>query len=121
MKPAPTFEPYLVSDPYARVRGPWLGKWLVTGRTALGAVVAVGRAIHLEGVSPGVVHRVIEAHHLPNYRRIDDENSSLQSILEGIKNEALTHGATPLAVQWINDWIMFNPKETNIMADKLKT
>lgn len=120
--PAPAaFEPYLVSDPFSMVRGPWLGKWLVLGPCALGAVRAVGRTVHMEGVGPGVVDRTIWASHLPNYRRVEDENFTCQSILEGVKKEALEHGATPLAVQWLNEWTPFTEQEMTIMAEKLKT
>lgn len=119
--PAPAFEPYLVSDPYSLVRGPWLGKWLVLGPCALGAVRAVGRVPHMEGVSPGLVDRTIWEDHLRHYRRIDDEITTCQSILEGVKKEALEHGATPLAVQWLSEWITFDDKELTTMAEKLKT
>lgn len=109
----------VVSDPYALVRGPFLGKWLVVGRTFCG-YRAIGRAVHVDDVTPGVVHRVILDNHKRQYR--EDENSSCQSFLAGIKSEMLTHGATALAVQWVMDLEpdAFSDKDLKIMADKLQ-
>lgn len=118
--PAPTFEPYLVGDPYTLLRGPWLGKWLVLGPTFCGWR-AVGRIAHHEGANVGVVERVIYDWNLRHYAPIRDENNTCQSILAGVKNEALAHGATPLAVQWLSEFITFEEKELSIMAEKLKT
>jgi hypothetical protein len=112
------FDPVLVHDPHAVVRGPWLGKWLLLGYTFEG-FRAVGRQVHVDGVMPGVTHGVIMARDLKKYAIVDGENKSLQSVIAGIKIEMLTHGATPLAVQWIGELSSFTEKEYNIMADKL--
>lgn len=118
--PPPTYaEARVVKDPYAVVRGPFLGKWLVLGRTFHG-VRAIGRQLYAEGATLGVVHRTIHDQHLRHYP--EDENTSLQSFLAGIKEEMLTHGATALAVQWVLEFepAAFTEKELNTMADKLK-
>lgn len=112
-------EHYVVRDPYTVVRGEFLGKWLVVGRTFDG-VRAIGRQVHFDGVTPGVVHRTIHDEHLRHYPK--DENTSLQSFFTGLKEEMLTHGATALAVQWVMEMepAPFSEKELNIMSEKLK-
>lgn len=112
------FDPIWVKDPYANVRGPWIGKWLIVGFTFEG-FRAVGRQAHVDGPMMGVTHAVIPARSLRNYSVVDDENTSLQSILKGLKEEMLAHGATPLAVQWIGELSPFSEQEFTIMADKL--
>lgn len=109
----------LVSDPYATVRGPFIGKWLVVGPTFCG-VRAIGRVVHMDGVTPGVVHRTIAEGARKHYPV--DENSSCASFLMGLKNEMLAHGATELAVQWALEIepTIFEEKELTIMAEKLQ-
>lgn len=110
-------EPVVVLDPHAMARGPWLGRWVVLGYTFEG-FRAVGRIAHMDGVNVGVVDRVIHARHYGNYK-VPSENTALQSIIQGIKSEMLTHGATPLAVQWVGEVEPFTEQELNIMAEKL--
>lgn len=118
-RPTPAFEPYRVRDPFARVSGPWLGWWVVVGRTFCGLRV-VGRKVYVEGTGiMGVTDAVILDHHAKHYTV--DENTSCQSLLEGIKKEALAHGATPLAVQWLGELSPFSEEELKTMAEKLKT
>lgn len=118
-KQAQTFDAYVVRDPYSLVRGDYLGKWLVVGPTFCG-VRAIGRQVHVDGVTPGVVHRVIGDAHKRHYP--DVENIACQSFLKGIKDEMLAHGATELAVQWAMELepTLFSEKETKIMAEKLQ-
>ena len=72
------FDPVWVTDPYAAVRGPWIGKWLIVGFTFEG-FRAVGRQAHVDGPMMGVTHAVIPAHNLRNYSIVEDENKALQS------------------------------------------
>lgn len=115
----PAFDMEVVRDPYALVRGPYLGKWLVVGRVFSG-YRAIGRQVHVDGVTPGVVHRVINVVHKRHYH--EDENSACTSFLQGLKDEMLAHGATELAVTWALDLepTLFNEKELKIMAEKLQ-
>ena len=116
---APAFDPVVVRDPYVLVRGDYLGKWLVLGRPFCG-YRAIGRQVHMDGVTPGVVHRVIGDAHKRHYPEM--ENIACASFLEGIKDEMLAHGATELAVQWALELepALFNEKETKTMAEKLQ-
>lgn len=117
--PAPaTFEPYVARDPYSVVEGTFFGRVLVVGRTFCG-VRAVKRVVHMDHIMLGVREQVI-----PDWQRgayTPMEETSLQSFISGIKNEALAHGATPLAVQWLGELSPFTTEELNIMAEKLKT
>jgi hypothetical protein len=115
----PAFDPHIVRDPYAVVRGEYLGRWLVLGRTFCG-YRAIGRQVHVDGVTPGVVHRVIADAHKKHYA--EDENTSCASFFAGIKVEMLTHGATELAVQWVieQEPTLFDEKELKSMAEKLQ-
>lgn len=116
---APAFDPVVVRDPYSLIRGEYLGKWFVLGRTFCG-YRAIGRQVHMDGVTPGVVHRTISDSHWRQYN--EDENIACTSFLAGIKEEMLAHGATELAVQWAIDFepTLFSEKELNIMAEKLQ-
>lgn len=118
-KPAPAPALEVVSDPYAIVKGTFLGRWLVVGRTFCG-YRAIGRQVHVDGVTPGVVHRVILDAHKRHYA--EDENTACQSFFAGIKVEMTTHGASALAVQWVMELEpdAFTEKELKIMADKLQ-
>lgn len=116
---APAFDPYVVRDPYVLVRGDYLGKWLVVGHTFCG-LRAIGRQVHVDGVTPGVVHRVIGDAHKRHYPEV--ENIACTSFLQGLKAEMLAHGATELAVQWALEMepTLFTEKELKIMAEKLQ-
>lgn len=111
-----TFEGYVVRDPYAVVRGPMLGRWLIVGPCFCG-VRAIGRQVHMDGVTPGVVHRTVNQADLRHY---PVEDIPLHSFSAGIKHEMLAHGASPLAVDWAVEFgVYFEDKELKIMADKL--
>lgn len=112
------FDPFVVRDPYSLVRGPYLGKLLVVGRTFQG-YRAIARQVHVDGVMPGVRHVVIPDRAAAHY---PVENIACASFLAGIKDEMLTHGATELAVQWVIEFepTLFNEKELTIMAEKLQ-
>lgn len=109
------FDPYLVRDPYSMAKV----RWLVLGRTHWG-VYAVGKVVYMPGTQVGVVDRVIQDWHLKNYPRCEEE-SSCASLIQDIKSEMLTHGATSMAVQWVSEYSPFSEKELNAMAEKLKT
>lgn len=114
-KKPPAFKPYVVRDPYS----PGV-TWLVLRPTHMG-VVAVGfQPSYVPGPMVGVADRVILHWHLRHYPIID-ENSACSVLIKGIKERMLTHGASALAVHWVNEIEPFNDKEMNIMADKLKT
>lgn len=110
------FQPYVVRDPYSMGGA----TWLVLKETPLG-VVAVGfQPSYCPGPMVGVHDRVITRWQLQNYP-ILDEKSSCTSLIEGIKEKMLTHGASALAVHWVNEIEPFSDKEMNTMAEKLKT
>jgi hypothetical protein len=108
--------PYLVRDP-ASLLG---ATWLVLGETFTG-VIAVGfQPAYYPGVMMGVVDRVIHTWQLKHYAVVE-ENSACASLIAGIKEKMLAHGASPLAVQWVNELEPFDQKELSTMAEKLKT
>lgn len=116
---APSFDLEVVRDPYTLVRGDYLGKWLVVGRTFCG-YRAIGRQVHVDGVTPGVIHRVIADHAKRHY--LEAENIACTSFFNGLKEEMLAHGASELAVQWALEIepTLFSEKELKTMAEKLK-
>lgn len=94
--------------------------WLVLGPTFCG-VRAIARVPYMPGLQHGVRYRVIPEWMIRHFALTVPEEASLQSIYEGIKSEMLSHGADPLAVQWLGELSPFTEKEMRIMADKLKT
>lgn len=109
--------PYLLRDPN-QIAG---GLWLVCSTTFCG-VVAVSRRVFMPGVNMAVTKRVIMDWELPRFVPVPwTEETSLQSFLAGIKSEAVAHGADAEAVYLLGELSPFEPKEMNIMANKLKT
>lgn len=109
--------PYLLRDPN-QIAG---GLWLVVSTTFCG-VVAVSRRVYMPGVNMAVCKRVIMDWELPRFIPVPwTEETSLQSFVAGLKSEAVAHGADAEAVYLLGELSPFEPKEMNIMADKLKT
>lgn len=115
--PVESSMPYLVRDPH-QLAG---GLWLVCALTFCG-VEAVARQVYMPGVTYAVRRRIITDWELEKWSRVAaTEETSLQSFIEGLKAEAVAHGASAEAVHLLGQLSPFEEKELKIMAEKLKT
>ena len=118
-KQAPPLEsslPTLYRDPNS-----YVGMvWLIVCPTFCG-YEAIGRRVFTPGVNFPVCRRIITEWELERWSPVPSEETALQSYLEGLKSEALAHGAEAGAVQLLRELVPLSEKELKIMAEKLKT
>lgn len=122
--PAPKQAPPLASSLPILMRDPnsYAGTlWLIVVPTFCG-YEAVGRRVFVPGVNFPVCRRIVTEWELERWTPVPwGEETSLQSYLAGLKEEAVASGAEAGAVKLIGELSPFSEKELKIMADKLKT